>query len=149
MSGSLYDAVGGSAPLLALAHAWHARCLADPLANHPFSHPGLHPQHTERLAAYWAEALGGPRAYTDGLGDETHVERIHAGNGEHAELDERCIELFAQALEDADLPPVTRAPLERYFRTMTVHLAAHPDSPDQVPDDLPLPHWSWDGPTDG
>jgi hemoglobin len=36
---------------LALAAAHHARCLADPELNHPFSHPGQHPRHVERLAA--------------------------------------------------------------------------------------------------
>ena len=43
---------------------WHQRCLADPEAQLPFSHPGLHPQHTERLAAYWGEMLGRPDAYS-------------------------------------------------------------------------------------
>ena len=57
---TVHDAAGGDAGLLALARAWHARCLADPVASHPFGHGGLHPQHVERLAAYWGEALGGP-----------------------------------------------------------------------------------------
>jgi Bacterial-like globin len=61
---SVYEAAGGASAMLALAHAWHYRCLADPEAQHPFSHPGLHPQHTERLAAYWGEMLGGPDAYS-------------------------------------------------------------------------------------
>ncbi len=39
--------------------AWHDRVMADEIVSHAFSH-GFHPQHTERLAAYWAEALGGP-----------------------------------------------------------------------------------------
>jgi hemoglobin len=33
--------------------------MADDVVGHAFSH-GFHPQHVERLAAYWAEALGGP-----------------------------------------------------------------------------------------
>jgi hypothetical protein len=48
----------------ALATAHHARCLADPELNHPFSHGDQHPQHVERLAAYWAEVMGGPEAYS-------------------------------------------------------------------------------------
>jgi len=43
---------------------------------------------TERLAAYWAEALGGPTTYTDQYGDETSVVRIHSGNGPHEEMDQ-------------------------------------------------------------
>jgi hypothetical protein len=33
---------------LALATHHHLRCLADPELNHPFCHPGQHPQHVER-----------------------------------------------------------------------------------------------------
>ena len=55
---TIYDAAGGHDGLLRLAHAWHVRVLADEVVGHAFSH-GFHPQHTERLAAYWAEALGG------------------------------------------------------------------------------------------
>jgi hypothetical protein len=69
---SVYEAAGGAPAMLALAHAWHQRCLADPEARHPFSHPGLHPQHTERLAAYWGEMLGGPDAYSRELGQQVH-----------------------------------------------------------------------------
>lgn len=148
MAETLYDAVGGSDALLALAHAWHARCLADPLANHPFSHSNIHPEHTERLAAYWAEALGGPATYGGELADETHVERLHGCNGEHHELDERCIELFGQALDDVAIPAPAREPLLRYFRTMTEHFASlSATSAETVPDGLPVPHWAWDGPT--
>ena len=75
---SLYDDVGGFDVLLAVCRRWNALCLADPVAAHPFSHGTLHPQHDERLAAYLAEALGGPRLYTGGYGDESKVQRMHA-----------------------------------------------------------------------
>lgn len=142
---SLYDAVGGYPALLALAHAWHRRCLADPLASHPFSHPGQHPQHSERLAAYWAEALGGPTDYTDTMGDESHVVALHAGNGRHDELNERCLELFDLALVDADLPVRTRQPLADYFRWATEQMMGEPRAKEDVPADLSLPHWGFDG----
>ena len=145
---SLYEAVGGEDALLKLAHAWHRRCLDDPIANHPFSHPGMHPQHTERLAAYLGEALGGPRTYTEEMGDETHVRRIHAGNGVHDELDERCVELFVLALHDVGISDECRPQLADYFRRAARTLALYPDSADQVPNGLHLPHWSWDGPVE-
>ncbi len=64
MRPNLYEFAGGEPAFLALAAAHHARCLADPELNHPFSHPGQHPQHVERLAAYWAEVMGGPPLYS-------------------------------------------------------------------------------------
>src|SRR5215813_3686356 len=66
---TVYDAAGGLDTLMKLAHAWHVRVLDDEVVSHAFSH-GYHPQHTERLAAYWAEALGGPTTYSDQFGDE-------------------------------------------------------------------------------
>src|SRR6202140_1574370 len=100
MTQSIYDVAGGKRAFLDLAHAWHARCLADPIVSHAFSH-GYHPQHSERLAAYWAEALGGPSDYTESMGDESSVVRLHSGNGEHLEMDERAQICFAKALDDA------------------------------------------------
>ncbi|MDP9135102.1 MAG: hypothetical protein M3N56_09790 [Actinomycetota bacterium] len=55
MRPTLFEFAGGEPGFLALAAAHHARCLADPELNHPFSHPDQHPQHVERLAAYSAE----------------------------------------------------------------------------------------------
>src|SRR5882757_836279 len=52
------------------------------VVGHAFSH-GFHPQHVERLAAYWAELLGGPTTYSDSYGEETTVVKMHSGNGEH------------------------------------------------------------------
>ncbi|HET9060212.1 MAG TPA: hypothetical protein VFN61_09850 [Acidimicrobiales bacterium] len=56
---TIYEAMGGADALLALAEAWHRRCLADPVLAHAFE-GGVHPQHMQRLAAYWSEQLGGP-----------------------------------------------------------------------------------------
>ena len=91
-----------NAGLLGLAGAWHARVMADEVVSHAFSH-GYHPEHTERLAAYWAEALGGPTTYSTRYGDETSVVRMHSGNGPHEDMDHRAIACFDQALIDAGL----------------------------------------------
>ena len=108
--GSIYDAAGGSEGVRGLASGWHARVLADEVVSHAFSH-GLHPHHTERLAAYWAEALGGPPAYSERYGDETAVVKMHDGNGQHEEMDQRAIACFDQAVVDTRRrrPPPTGA----------------------------------------
>jgi len=73
------------------------------------------------LAIYWAEALGGPSDYTESMGNESSVVRMHSGNGEHQEMDERAQICFAQALDDAGLPddPRLRSILKAYFRWAT------------------------------
>src|SRR5579859_2643533 len=147
MTQTIYEVAGGRQAFLDLARAWHARCLADPIVSHAFSH-GYHPQHSERLAAYWAEALGGPSDYTASMGDQSSVVRMHSGNGEHAEMDERAQTCFAQALDDAGLPDDLRlrSTLEAYFRWATEAMSAHRGSADDVPGDLAMARWSWDGP---
>ena len=142
---TVYDAVGGNAGLLALARAWHERCLADEVMEHPFSH-GTHPEHLERLAAYWAEALGGPATFTATIGHEADVLRMHAGNGTHRDMDHRAVECFDGALTDVGLvSEPLRTVLHDYFAWSTQRMGMHPDSPDTVPDDESLPHWDWGG----
>ena len=145
--GSVYEAAGGDEGLLRLAEAWHRRVVADEVVGHAFRH-GYQPDHTRRLAAYWAEALGGPAAYSSGYGDETSVVRIHSGNGDHEEMDRRAIACFDQALEDAGLASdeALRTTLHDYFAwATTATMAAYPGSPDDVPEGLRIARWSWDG----
>ena len=144
--GTVYDAAGGREGMLALAHAWHARCLADPVVAHAFSH-GYRDDHSERLAAYWAEALGGPTDFTDTMADESDVLRLHSGNGPHEEMDRLALEAFVLALDDAGLPddPRLRQVLTDYFAWGIGYMGQYHESADDVPAGLGLPRWSWDG----
>jgi hemoglobin len=144
---TVFEAAGGTEGLLKLADAWHARVLADEVVSHAFSH-GYHPEHTERLAAYWAEALGGPTIYSERYGDETSVVRIHSGNGPHEDMDRRAIACFDQALADAELDGDKRLRdvLHDYFSwATTTTMSSYHWSADDVPDGLSIPHWSWEG----
>jgi len=144
---SIYEAAGGSEGLRRLAAAWHARVLEDEVVSHAFSH-GFRPDHTDRLAAYWTEALGGPPEYTSRYGDETSVVRIHSGNGEHDEMDRRAIACFDQALEGVGLAadaPLGQALHDYFAWATTTAMAGFPRSADDVPDGLTNGRWSWDG----
>ena len=144
---TVYEAAGGIGGLRRLAEAWHTRVMADEEVSHAFSH-GYRPDHSERLAAYWAEALGGPPLYSDAYGDETSVVRIHSGNGAHEEMDRRAIACFDQALADTGLATDERLGhvLHDYFAwATTTTMARYHRSADDVPDGLAIPRWSWDG----
>ena len=143
---TVFEAAGGMEGMRRLAKAWHRRVMADEVVAHAFSH-GFHPEHVERLAAYWAEALGGPAVYSGSYGDETTVVRIHSGNGEHAEMDRRAIACFDQALADAAIADdVLRQVLHDYFAwATTTAMARYHESADDVPNGLKIPRWSWDG----
>jgi len=146
MRPSLYEFAGGDDAFLALARAHHARCLADPELNHPFSHINQHPQHVERLAAYWAEVLGGPPRYSQDCGDQSGVLHMHAGNGDMSDLGERFLRCFVAALDDAGLPddPSFREAMRAYMRWAVDDVLAHPDR-DGVAPGRAMPSWGWNG----
>jgi hemoglobin len=147
------EAAGGEEGLVRLARAWHARVMADEVVSHAFSH-GFHPDHSERLAAYWAEALGAPETFSAAYGDETSVVRMHSGKGPHEEMDRRAIACFDQALSDVGFAQQSQLAqvLRDYFAwATTTTMSRYPESADDVPDGLRMPQWSWDGlvrPTD-
>src|SRR6187200_3660270 len=144
---TVYEAAGGDEGLVRLAEAWHARVMADEVVSHAFSH-GFHPQHSERLAAYWAQALGGPPIYSERYGDETTVVRMHSGNGPHEEMDQRAIACFDQALEEVGFArdERLRRVLHDYFAwATTTTMSRYQRSAADVPHGLHIPKWSWRG----
>jgi hemoglobin len=147
---TIYEAVGGAEGVLRLAHAWHVRVSADEIAGHAFER-GVHPQHTERLAAYWGEAWGGPPTYSERYGTESHVVRIHSGNGPHEEMDRRAIDCFDRAMDDVGFDDERlRRVLHDYFAWATATtMAAYPTDASAVPEGLSIPRWSWDGLVEG
>jgi hemoglobin len=144
---SVFEAVGGTTGLRRLAGAWHRRVMADEVVAHAFSH-GFHADHVERLAAYWAEALGGPATYSGSYGDETTVVRMHSGNGEHGEMDRRAIACFDQALADVGLTngePLWQVLHDYFAWATTTTMSRYHKSARDVPQGLSIPRWSWDG----
>jgi hemoglobin len=145
---TVYEAAGGEQGMLALAAAWHHRVMADEVVSHAFDH-GFRSDHTERLADYSSEALGGPPACSSTHGDETSVVRIHSGNGRHEEMDHRAIACFDQALVDVGLAEQARLAqvLHDYFAwATTTTMDRYHESAEDVPDGLTIPRWSWNGP---
>jgi len=142
---SVFEAAGGAEAFLALATAHHLRCLADPMLEHPFSHPG-HPDHIARLAAYWGEVLGGPPAYSAVGGSEPAMLHIHARNDAPAEMGARFTACFVAAMDDAGLPddPELRACLRAYMEWAEGQVMAYAPKAAVVPGDATIPRWSWD-----
>jgi hemoglobin len=147
MRPTLFEHAGGEPAFLALAAAHHARCLADPELNHPFSHDDQHPRHVERLAAYWAEVMGGPPSYSQSCGDQSGVLRMHAGNGDISDLGRRFVRCFDAAAEDAGLPADAdfRAALHAYMRWAVDDVLSYSAEASVVAADAAMPRWGWDG----
>lgn len=143
---SIYEAAGGDPAFLKLANAHHERCLADPVLNHPFSHPG-HPQHVERLGAYWAEALGGPPVFSTTCHGHSAMLGIHANNGMPIDMGERFVACFVAAMDDADIPQdeELRSAMRAYMEWAVREVMTYSPNDATVPASLPMPRWSWDG----
>jgi hemoglobin len=121
--------------------------VADPELNHPFSHPGQHPQHVERLSAYWAEVMGGPPSYSRSCGDQSGVLDMHARNGDMTDLGNRFVRCFELALDDAEMPadPDFRAALRGYMRWAVDDVLSYSDKDAVVAPGASMPRWGWDG----
>jgi hemoglobin len=147
MRPSLFEFAGGEPAFLALAAALHQRCLDDPELNHPFSHPGGNPQHVERLAAYWAEVMGGPPTFSQNCTDQTAMLQLHAGNGDMTDLGRRFVACFMQAADDAALPTDAdfRTALREYMEWAVADVLTYSAPDTVVPAGIAMPHWSWDG----
>ncbi len=144
---TVFEVAGGDQGMLRLALAWHERVMADEVVSHAFRH-GVRADHSERLAAYWGEALGGPTTYSENYSDESYVVGLHSGNGPHEEMDRRAIACFDQALVDTglDADDRLRGVLHDYFAwATTVAMTKYHGSAADVPPGLTIPRWSWDG----
>jgi hemoglobin len=139
---SLFERAGGEAALLALAPDFHARCVADPVLAHPFSHPG-NPEHVQRLADYWGEVWGGPPVYSQRYGGHLAMLRIHAHqNDEEDPFGPLFINAFNLAVA-ATLPadPGLRQSLDAYIRSATAEVQQYFPTDAALPSDPPMPHW--------
>jgi hemoglobin len=143
---SIYDALGGAPVLYALAADFHARCLVDPVLEHPFSHTS-NPEHVQRLADYWGEVLGGPPLFSRSYGGHSAMLTLHANQGAEADLGDRFVKVFDDAVASAPLPddPDLRAVLHDYMQWATDEVMAYSPRDARVPANLPIPHWTWDG----
>jgi hemoglobin len=141
---SLFDYAGGEPAFLAVAEAHHARCLADAELNHPFSHSDLNPEHVSRLAAYWAEVMGGPPTFSQTCNDHSSMLLMHAGNGDMSDLGRRFVDCFVDAMDDAGLPADEhfRDSMRAYMVWAVGDVLFHED-PASIPDGLPMPTWTW------
>ena len=143
---SVFEFAGGEPAFLALAAAHHRLCLDDPVLEHPFSH-GVHPDHVERLAAYWSEVFGGPPRFSESFGGHSAMLTIHSGQGAEEDLGRRFVACFVQAADDAGLPaePEFRSVLREYMGWAVADVLSYSPRESRVPARLPVPRWGWDG----
>jgi hemoglobin len=141
---SLYEAAGGAPAILALAGDFHARCLADPELEHPFSHTG-DPDHVQHLADYWGEVWGGPPIFSERHGGHLAMLRLHANQGAHDDLGDRFVACFEAAARDTIEDPGARAAMAAYIRWATDEVMTYSPAGAVVPPVAVMPRWDLTG----
>jgi hemoglobin len=146
MRPSVFEHAGGAEAFQRLAAAHHARCLADELLEHPFSHDGK-PDHVTRLATYWAEVFGGPPTYSATYGGHPAMLTRHAECEAPDEMGTAFVECFVAAADDAELPPEPefRAVLRSYMQWAVDEVMTYAPRGSVVPGAAAVPRWSWSG----
>ena len=142
---TLYDWAGGGDAVRRFMDAFYDRVEQDELLS-PFFPGGVSEAHRAHVTAWWSEVLGGPTAYTDGLGGYESMLAHHRGLGITPEQRHRFAATMSLALDDAGLPadPEFRAAVVGYVEWGT-RLAMHNSQPDApgVVAHAPVPRWGW------
>ena len=121
--------------------------MADEVVSHAFDH-GVRPDHAERLAAYWAEALGGPETFSAAFGDETPWCACTAATVPTRRWTVVRSRVLIRRSVTSGVEAGSRLSrvLHDYFAwATTTTMSRYHASADDVPDGLDIPKWSWDG----
>lgn len=141
---TIYEYLGGDAPLLRLAAAQYGRCLSDPILTPVFGTDGR-PGHVEHLAAWLGEVFGGPATYTERHGGHGGLLRHHANLQITDEQRRRFVEVFVEAADEVGLPdsPIFRKRFREYIE-WGANIAQSVSQPGaSVESDQPVPRWDW------
>jgi hemoglobin len=98
---SLYEHAGGESGIHRLEEVFYAKVLNDPVLKPLFGNG--QPLHVEHLSWFTAESFGGPDRFTRELGFD-HVIRVHRGLEITDEQRQRFVDLYMEAMDDADMP---------------------------------------------
>jgi hemoglobin len=138
---------GGPDLLAKLTDRFYQRVVSDPILAPVFS--GMDPAHAAHVAAFVAEVLGGPKAYSAAGG--SHAKMITRHLGRHLSETQRraWIALLLDTADEVGLPddPEFRASFVGYLewgsRLAVMNSAEGVVAPT---DDPPMPEWSWASP---
>jgi hemoglobin len=140
---TLYDLAGGWDGLHRLEETFYASVLRDSLLQPLFG--AGQPQHVEHLTMFTAESFGGPDRFSRELGFR-HLIDVHRGLRITQEQRQRFVDLYAAALDAADLPAdpdFRRAVMEHIeFGTEVARQNSHAETDDDLHPLREVPLWT-------
>jgi hemoglobin len=140
---TLYEWAGGRAAFDRLINAFYDRVERDDLLS-SFFPGGVHEDHRRKVASWWSEVFGGPKAYSE-LGGYERMLNKHLRLGITSEQRFRFASLMSLAADDATLPsdPEFRSALVAYLEWGTRLALENSQDGAQVAEHAPVPRWGW------
>ncbi|HEV8393224.1 MAG TPA: group II truncated hemoglobin [Vicinamibacterales bacterium] len=140
---TLYEWLGGSEALIRLTTRFYEHVRDDSLLAPIFAHMGAdHPAH---VAAFLAEVLGGPTAYSEQHGGHPHMIQQHLNRHLTQEQRRRWVGLLLETADELSMPedPEFRSALVGYLEWGS-RLAVINSQPGATVDPhSPMPKWGW------
>ena len=140
---TLYQWLGGIDALIRLTTRFYERVKVDPLLASVFAHMGAdHPAH---VAAFLAEVLGGPAAYSAQRGGHPHMIRQHLNRHLKQEQRRRWVNLLLETADELSMPedPEFRSALVGYLEWGSRLAVINSQPGAQVDTNAPMPKWGW------
>jgi hemoglobin len=140
---TLYEWVGGIEALKRLTKRFYEHVDEDELLEPVFAH--MDAAHSEHVAAFLAEVLGGPTSYSEQHGGHPHMIQKHLNRHLTHEKRRRWVELLLATADELGLPddPEFRSALVGYLEWGS-RLAVINSQPGAAVDhDAPMPKWGW------
>ncbi len=142
---TLFEHAGGTEGLRRFIDAFYASVLADPVLQ-PLFGTGR-PEHVDHLAAFDAEAFGGPDTFSRRLGGFAHLIDVHRGLRIAEPQRRRFVELYLAAADTADLPadPGFREALRSHveFGSRVAVQNSHARTDEELHPLREVPRWQW------
>ena len=140
---TLYEWIGGIEALNRLTKRFYERVNEDELLKPVFAH--MDAAHSEHVAAFLAEVLGGPANYSVERGGHPQMIQKHLNRHLTQEKRRRWVELLLETADELGLPddPEFRSALVGYLEWGS-RLAVINSQPGATVDkDAAMPKWGW------
>jgi len=140
---TLYEWLGGMDALNRLTTRFYQRVHVDPVLAPVFEHMGAdHPAH---VAAFLAEVLGGPAAYTERHGGHPHMIQQHLNRHLTQAQRRQWVGLLLDTADELAMPddPEFRSALVGYLEWGSRLAVINSQPGASVDAHAPMPRWGW------
>lgn len=140
---SLFAWLGGTPVIERLFEVFYARVVDDPVLAPVFA--AMSPDHVKHVAAFVAEVLGGPRAYSEHHGGHRAMLLHHIGRQLGEPQRKRWLAMLLECADDLGAPsdPEFRSAFVAYLEWGTRLAVINSQPGADVNTDAPMPRWGW------